>query len=91
MHIHMHTHTHARAHTHTQLNVGSLLPHLLKKKVLSGEEEREINQLDEGEQAPRLVAMVAKKGMRPIGAFVECLRLSRENVELFHLVSGQSE
>ena len=68
-----------------QLSVGALLPYLLKKKLLTMEEEREINKLPPDEQAQRLVAMVGKKGMRTIVAFVECLKQSRENEKLSHL------
>ena len=75
-----------------QLNVGAILPYLLKKKVLMAEEEREINQLAPDDQAQRLVAMVGRKGMRTIAAFVECLKQSRENERLSHLFDvAQSE
>ena len=66
---------------------------MLKKKLLTAEEEREINQLRPDEQAPRLVAMVGKKGMRSIGVFADCLKQSRENEKLWHLfdiASGES-
>jgi hypothetical protein len=68
-----------------ELNVGAILPYLLKKKVLVAEEEREINQLAPDKQAPRLVAMVGRKGIRTIAAFVECLKQSKENERLSHL------
>ena len=71
----------------------ALLPHLLQKKVLSAEEERELNQLEEGEKAAWLVTMVGSKGMRSIVALVESIRQSQENKKLsnlFDVAPGES-
>ena len=69
-----------------------LLPYLLKQRVILADEASQLNQLPVEERAPRLVAMVAERGMKAIVGFAECLKQSSEHkklARLFEVTSGE--
>lgn len=74
------------------MNVSTLLPHLLKKNIITTEEEKELLQHREEQRAKRLVAMVREKGMRSIVSFVDCIKQSPGHerlARLFDMTSGE--